>query len=924
MPFVKYNLQWPDGTSNLDVLFYMIRQPDEFLMANGITRASLYLEAHRELWPEDDQHRWFTLGMTRIVENQVTVLVGPASSAKTHTMACHALITFFVHPHNSFSMISSTEGRSLEIKVWGRIKGLYNRAKLRFPWLPGYILDAAKAITASDIDDDNELARQLNSGLICVPCVSGGKFVGMSKFQGTKPPHTPGKSDGLLTHYGDEAATMQHSFLDAYSNWMANGPAFKGVMSGNPTDVSDPLCVAAEPVGGWDAFEDAKKTQEWRSRWHNAAVIAFDGRDTPNNDDDKKQYPYLITRKHIQSLAETYGEDSWQYFQQGIGKPSKGMVSNRVITVAQCENHHAFESALWVGSEIIDLFAVDPAFTSSGDRCVGGRLRMGLSMDGVQILDIGKPEIIPISFNSRLEASEQIASWVKNKCDKLNIPPERIFYDSLGSTQLGFAFSKIYGSSSPVPVESGGQPSDRPVRFDLWVVDLVTKQKRLKTCKEQYDRLITEMWFSVAEAVLSDQIRGMAREIALEGQLRMFEVLPNNKTAVESKEDMKERVRKSPDLFDFLCWIPTTKIMTPSGDKEIQYLSPGDEVVTPFGNTRIATVHKHLTNEIFTAELSDGSAITGKGRHKIFTLDSGWVRLDELSIDNEIESKYNLPVWRMLNLLFEKEEHIAFKHLVDIIKTKTGAVSRKDFYIGLSGLSATGLFLMGFKSIIKMVVGGITAFPIWSWSILKNTLEIIYEKDGNIQRSENYFWQEHPKEEFKQPNGMVPILEGSGILKTRCMFGGILENQKDLPVWFVGCGSQPPASRKLLSFVQIPANKSTLGSALKTIKEFVVFVVVNLLRSNTMTRRIAPVTVRRSPSPESRLVINLTLEEHNIYYANGILVENCIGVEGARRLGFKIQRIGSNSKSGNSSTNWLNDMRKRREKLLKSKQLKAA
>jgi hypothetical protein len=38
-------------------------------------------------------------------------------------------------------------------------------------------------------------------------------------------------------------------------------------MGGNPTDISDPLCTAAEPVGGWDSFIDTGKTQEWTSRW---------------------------------------------------------------------------------------------------------------------------------------------------------------------------------------------------------------------------------------------------------------------------------------------------------------------------------------------------------------------------------------------------------------------------------------------------------------------------------------------------------------------------------------------------------------------------------------------------------------------------------------------------------------------------------
>lgn len=552
MPIQKYGLTWPDGTRDLDAAFYMLRQTNEFITKQGTTRAELYLEAHRILWPEDDQHRWLKLGLTRIVENQVTVLMGSASSAKTHTMSVHALITFFVHPTNSFGMISSTDARALENKVWGRIKNLYNRAKYRFKDLPGHVLDAMKAITARQIDEDNEFARELNSGLVCIPCVSGGKFVGMAKYQGAKPPHSPGKHDGLLTHYGDEAAVMQHSFLDAYANWLVNGECFKGVMSGNPTDISDPLCTAAEPEEGWDAFIDDKKTQEWTSKWYNAHVVAFDGRDTPNNDGDKK-YPYLVTKEFVSSLETTHGADSWQLYQQGIGKPSKGMVSNRVITISLCERFQAFEDLVWSGEKIITIYPIDPAF-GGGDRCIAGPIRMGVSIEGIQVLDVGKPEEVPISVNSRLEASEQIAAWTKNKCDALNIPPEHIFYDSLGSTQLGFAFAHLYGAKCPVPVESGGAATERPVRFDLYVPDpKASGGKRLKTCREQYSKLITEMWFSTREAIESRQIRNLPRSVAQEGQLRMFEIVAGNKMEVESKEDMKERVKKSPDLYDWFA-----------------------------------------------------------------------------------------------------------------------------------------------------------------------------------------------------------------------------------------------------------------------------------------------------------------------------------------------------------------------------------
>lgn len=549
MAFTKYGLKWADDQDPLLLEFHMIRQTDAFLACKGTTRLQHYLAAHELLWPEDDQHRWFMAGMQSIVQNQITVLMGCASSGKTYLMVAHALIDFFCFPHTSLALISSTDSRSLEIRIWGRMKELFNRAKLRHDWLPGYVLESKMAIVPDEVDENNVLGRAMTMGIICVPCVSGGRFVGMGKFQGVKAPNSPGKQDGLLKHYGDEAAAMQSSFLDAYSNWTVND-RFKGVMGGNPLDISDPLCTAGEPVGGWDAFVDDGKTQEWNSKWFNAHVIAYDGRDTPNNDFPGVRYPFLVTSKWVDSLATTHGEDSWQWYSQGVGKPSKSMVSDRVITMGFCEKHHAFEDVVWRSTPLLRIYAIDPAY-GGGDRCVAGMCQIGFDMNGRQILAVSQPQIVPIRVNFHSEPEEQIATFVKDRADKLGIAPENIFYDSFGRGTLGFAFAKVFGANCPVPVDAGAKPTARPVRFDLYVTE--HGQRRLKRCDEEYSKFITEMWFSTREAVHSEQVRTLPREVAQEGQLRMYSVVAGNRVEVESKEDMKERVKKSPDLYDWFA-----------------------------------------------------------------------------------------------------------------------------------------------------------------------------------------------------------------------------------------------------------------------------------------------------------------------------------------------------------------------------------
>jgi hypothetical protein len=546
MSIQLYSKTWKDGTQRLAIEFWALKQTDAAIVEMGTTRLRVMLNCHKLLWPEDQQHRWFLQAMRSMVEHEISIFAGCGDSGKSYAMYCHALIEFFAFPYTSLALISSTDERSLEIRIWGKLKQWYNRGKQRYPWLPGKVLDRKMCITPNEIDEDGDMARALTQGIQCVPCLSRGAHVGLGKFIGVKPPDTPGKSDGKLRHYGDEVQTMSRSFVDAYSNWYGK-PDFKGVMSGNPIDISDTLCTVAEPECGWDAFEDTGKTQEWTSRVYNAHVVAFDGRDSPNNDQPGRKYPFLIDKKRIEMVAKTEGVDSWKYFSQCVGKPSKQLVSWRVITVGLCERHGAFEPAVWRAGNVTRLIALDPAY-GGRDRCVMIELKFGPATDGTSILDVGTPTIVPVSLTSPFTAEEQIAEFVHAESLKLSIPASNIFYDSFGRGTLGFAFAKVFGSECPVPINAGDMPTARPVRFDLYVGE--EPNRRLKRCNEEYSKFITEMWFAVRQTIESNQLRGISREIAEEGQARLYRIVSGNKTEVESKDEMKERIRKSPDLFD--------------------------------------------------------------------------------------------------------------------------------------------------------------------------------------------------------------------------------------------------------------------------------------------------------------------------------------------------------------------------------------
>jgi hypothetical protein len=88
------------------------------------------------------------------------------------------------------------------------------------------------------------------------------------------------------------------------------------------------------------------------------------------------------------------------------------------------------------------------------------------------------------------------------------------------------------------------------VRADLFIVES-NGRKRHKTCKEHYDRFISEMWFGIRETVEAGQMRDLPEEFILEACKRQY--TKKEKTKVETKDDLKDRTGKSPDLADALA-----------------------------------------------------------------------------------------------------------------------------------------------------------------------------------------------------------------------------------------------------------------------------------------------------------------------------------------------------------------------------------
>lgn len=534
----RYGAAWNPESSDIEIEKYCIRKGGKWIGKDGNECGLGLFQHYKNLqslyWPEKKWHRWNEIVLGELVRRRIIGIVGPANSAKTRESSDYALTLYSVYPKETTVLVSSTDARSLELRIWGELKKNWFRAKQRYPQFPGYMRSSKQMITTDSADME---AQDFRNGIVGIPCMISGQYVGLGKYVGIK--------NKYLILIGDELQFMPKTFVDAIANLNKN-PNFQCAGMGNPKDRTDALGVICEPsdaIGGWDGLDQNEKTKVWPTRWENGVCIQLVGTDSPNFDvgpEDPVPFPFLIKRRDIESDLNFYGRDSLQFTMMNLGIFPKDSVSRRVITRMMCVQFGAMEQPTWSGKPILRLGALDAAYGNvGGDRCVFMELAMGYDIAGKQILAIiGNPIIVPINVKLDKISEDQIAEFVRDECIKRGIAPQNLGYDSTGRGTLGVSFARVW-SPHINPIEFGGRASERMVSAE-----------RKVTCREYYSKFVSELWYSTRHAIESEQIRGLSEEVMNEGCMREWKIVQGNRIEVEPKDATKARMGRSPDLYD--------------------------------------------------------------------------------------------------------------------------------------------------------------------------------------------------------------------------------------------------------------------------------------------------------------------------------------------------------------------------------------
>ena len=105
---------------------------------------------------------------------------------------------------------------------------------------------------------------------------------------------------------------------------------------------------------------------------------------------------------------------------------------------------------MWGPGKHLKLYGIDAAYSGTeGDRCVAGWIETGFNLEGLPIVRVVPPKIIPISIDGTQTPEYQIAEYVQQDIAEQGISADCVFYDATGRGSLGAAFASLFGVTLP-------------------------------------------------------------------------------------------------------------------------------------------------------------------------------------------------------------------------------------------------------------------------------------------------------------------------------------------------------------------------------------------------------------------------------------------------------------------------------------------
>ena len=352
---------------------------------------------------------------------------------------------------------------------------------------------------------------------------------------------------GKIIFAVDEATGCSPSINSVYQTNLKPGNSghIQAIMISNPASPWDTHGAFCKPVNGWDSV--TVLDYEWETA-SGGICIRFDSEQNPRIVEKNEKYSWMPRKEDLERLADTYGANSPFYWRMVKGMWCPSGSDTGVYSEQDFISTGAMGRPTWGYETPTLVCALDPSFTSGGDRasCTVGKI--GKDTDGKKVLEIVEEFGIPVDVaDKKTPVPHQVVRAWKKECIRRGILPANACYDATGG---GISFGAIVStewSMSVQGISSGGKASKVPVGLEK-------KPNGDKvTCDERYSNKATEIWFGAMPLLRSGQIKGVTEPLAKEICQRQYDkngMGDARVLKVESKRVYKSRHGSSPDMSD--------------------------------------------------------------------------------------------------------------------------------------------------------------------------------------------------------------------------------------------------------------------------------------------------------------------------------------------------------------------------------------
>lgn len=476
--------------------------------------------------------------LNRHIQYRFLSVEGHASASKTRPIAAIGLFNFLVSPQNTAILLTSTTLKDSKHRIWGDVEILWRHAGEFFQWwyhangiasyqkwedaLPGELVSSQGFIRYRQGEN-----RSDKFGLMLISGDKGKVQEGVGKIKGFKA--------SRMFVMLDELSDMPEAVVTAVETNIASNIKARVISSQNPVNHFDTGGKFSKPKAGWQSI--TVDDNFWETE--HGACIHFDGAKCPNVVEKRNLWPGLLTYEAYEDAKRRLGEESPEFWQQYRGFRCPTGSADHIYCSADIIKYGGEKKAVWGTEGFIMAAGYDPAWTHNGDRAILYPVKVGRLSNGYMGVEFQDYIDLKKGHNLNENIHEHVIKRLIQECRRLGIDQRNLGVDITGGGD---------GQAQLLARDWGN--SFLRVSFSQGASDIPVSATDRRMGKERFFNLRSEMWYVGRDLLRSDQIRGIGADLALELCQAMYEFRPKSGIKVESKEDMKERMGRSPDIAD--------------------------------------------------------------------------------------------------------------------------------------------------------------------------------------------------------------------------------------------------------------------------------------------------------------------------------------------------------------------------------------